>query len=164
MNAHCAFFNSELRNVYLICSGVAWCKYSLLTYRKCFMTSATEGEGGYVFTPLCLFVCLCAGYLKMLETDADEILWMCWVCEKEESIQLWWRSGSDNFLSDSSPLRDSAKPIYSMISQKVVDRLGVSQGRIDSISVKIRIRIWIRELFNCQSDSSPFRERTKNDI
>ena len=28
--------------------------------------------------------------------------------------------------------------------RNLVDRLGVSQGRIDSILVKIRIRIWIR--------------------
>ena len=47
------------------------------------VTSATEGEGGYVFTPLCLlaclsvclFICLCAGYLKKLWTDLDEIWW-----------------------------------------------------------------------------------------
>ena len=76
-----------------------------------------------------------------------------------------------SFLSDSSPLRDRAKLIYSMISQKVVDgfrrnlvdTLVVSQGRIDSILVKIQIRIWIRELFNCQSDSSPLRDSAKND-
>ena len=37
-------------------------------------TSTTEGEGGYVFTPFCLSVCLCAGYLKKLWTDLDEIL------------------------------------------------------------------------------------------
>ena len=48
------------------------------------------------------------------------------------------------------------KMICSMISQKIVDRfgwnfvdtLGVWQGRIDSILVKIWIRIWIRELLN----------------
>ena len=58
----------------------------------------------------------------------------------------------------------------STISQKVVDgfgrnlvgRLGVWQGRIDSILVKIRI--WIRELYNFKSDSSPLRDRAKNDI
>ena len=62
--------------------------------------------------------------------------------------------------------------IYSMISQKVVDgfrrnlvdRLGVSQRRIDSILVKIRIWIWIRELFNFQSDSSPLSNGAKNDV
>ena len=31
---------------------------------KLLVTSATEGEGSSVFTPFCLFVCLCAGYLK----------------------------------------------------------------------------------------------------
>ena len=57
------------------------------------VTSAAEGEGGYVFTPFCLFVCLficlCAGYLKKLWTDSDEILWTCWVCDNEELIQFW---------------------------------------------------------------------------
>ena len=38
------------------------------------VTSAAEGEGGYVFTPVCLFVCLCAGYLKKLPMDLDKIL------------------------------------------------------------------------------------------
>ena len=60
------------------------------------------------------------------------------------------------FKSDSSPLRDRAKPTLNMMSQKVVDgfglnlvdTLGVWQGRIDSILVKIRIRIWILDLFN----------------
>ena len=56
------------------------------------------------------------------------------------------------------------------ISQKVVDgfgrnlvdRLGVWPRRIDSIWVKTRI--WTRELFNfLKSDSSPLRDRTKND-
>ena len=43
-----------------------------------------------------------------------------------------------------------------------MDRLGVWPGRIDSILVKIRIRIWIRDFFFFLSDSSPLRERTKN--
>ena len=76
------------------------------------------------------------------------------------------------FFSDFSPLRDRAKPIYNRISQKVVDgfgrnmvgRLGVRQGLIYSISVKIRIQIWIRELFNFLSDSSPFKNRARNDV
>ena len=46
--------------------------------------------------------------------------------------------------------------VLCMISQKVVDgsgqnlvdRLGVWQGRVDSILMKILIQIWIRELFN----------------
>ena len=46
----------------------------------------------------------------------------------------------------------------------LLDRLGVSHGRIDSVLVKIKIGIWIRELFNIQSDSSPLRDRAKNDI
>ena len=72
-------------------------------------TSTTEGEGGYVFTPFCLFVYLCTGYLKKLWTDPDEIWWTGSVCDKDELIRS--ESGSDeyNFLSDSSPLRDRAK-------------------------------------------------------
>ena len=57
-----------------------------------FITSATKGEGGYVFTPL-LSVCLCAGYLKKLWTDPDEILWTEGydkkVCDKDKLIRFW---------------------------------------------------------------------------
>ena len=52
-------------------------------------TSATEGEGGYVFTPFCLFVCLCTRYLKKLWTDPNENLWTGWVCDKDEQIRFW---------------------------------------------------------------------------
>ena len=52
------------------------------------ITSTTEGEGGYVFTPLCLFVCLCAGYLKKLWTDSDETWWTR-ECDKDKLIQFW---------------------------------------------------------------------------
>ena len=48
--------------------------------------------------------------------------------------------------------------------RNLVDRLGVSRGRIDSIFVKIRIWIWKQELFNFLSDSSPLRDWAKNDI
>ena len=50
--------------------------------------------------------------------------------------------------------------------QNLVDRLGVYQGRICWILVKIRIRIqiWIRQYLNFRSDSSPLRDRAKNDI
>ena len=84
-----------------------------------------------MFSPLsfCLFVCLRAcGYLKKLWTDPDENLWTGSVCDKDELIRFWCTSGSGsdywNFKSDSSPLRDRAKPIYSTISQKVVDGFG----------------------------------------
>ena len=57
------------------------------------VTSASEGEGGYVFTLFCLFfclfVCLFAGYLKKLWIDLDEIWWAGWVCDKEELVQFW---------------------------------------------------------------------------
>ena len=56
-------------------------------------------------------------------------------------------------------MRDRAKPIYSTISQKVVDGF----GQIDSILVKLRIQIWIRELFNFKSDSSRLRDGAQND-
>ena len=46
-------------------------------------------EGGYVFTPVCLFVCLCAGYLKKLWTDSDEIWWAGLVCDKDELIRFF---------------------------------------------------------------------------
>ena len=47
--------------------------------------------------------------------------------------------------------------------QNLVDTLGVWPRWIDSI-LKIRIQIWIRELFNFLSDSSPFRDRAQNTI
>ena len=53
------------------------------------VTSATEVEGIYVFTPFCLSVCLCTGYLKKLCTDLDETWWTFWVCDKEELIRFW---------------------------------------------------------------------------
>ena len=52
-------------------------------------TSATKSEGGYVFTPLSLFVCLCVGYVTKLWTDSNESWWTGWVCDKEELIQFW---------------------------------------------------------------------------
>ena len=56
-----------------------------------FFTFTTDGEGGYVFTPLCLSVCLslCVGYLKKLGTDSDETRWTDWVCDKDELIRFW---------------------------------------------------------------------------
>ena len=94
-------------------------------------------EGGWrLFSPLsvCLFVCLWTAYHKKL-WNSDEIWWRDWVCDKEENITFWWRleSGSGDrvgakqgrldsilvetqiwiriqeFLNDSSPLRDGAK-------------------------------------------------------
>ena len=49
----------------------------LIFYIYFVITSTTEGEGGYIFTPfclsVCLFVCLCTGYLKKFWTDPDEV-------------------------------------------------------------------------------------------
>ena len=38
---------------------------------------------------VCLFVCLCSGYLKNLWTDPDEILWTGWLCDKDELFRFW---------------------------------------------------------------------------
>ena len=38
---------------------------------------------------LCLFVCLCAGYLKKLWTDSDETWWTGWVFDHDELIRFW---------------------------------------------------------------------------
>ena len=57
------------------------------------VTSATEGEGGYVFTPFCLSVCLsiwlCTGYLKKLYPGLGETRWTGWVCRKDKLIRFW---------------------------------------------------------------------------
>ena len=54
-----------------------------------FLSLSPKVEGGYVFTPVCLFVCLCAGYRKKLWMDSDEILWAGWVCDYNELIRFW---------------------------------------------------------------------------
>ena len=51
------------------------------------VTSTTEGEGFHPFLSVCLFVCLCTGYLKKLWTDPDEILWTGSVCDNDELFQ-----------------------------------------------------------------------------
>ena len=60
----------------------------------------------------CLFVCLWVGYLKKLRTDSDKTWWTGWFGDKDELNPFRWRSGSENFLSDSSPLSDGATTIY----------------------------------------------------
>ena len=102
-----------------------WC-WPLIKLMICLLHYLHHRRWRRLFSPLSVFVCLsflCAGYLKKLWMDPDETLWTRWVCDKEELIQFWWRSksGSDNFLSDSSPLRDRARNdmvLYGMIFQK----------------------------------------------
>ena len=53
----------------------------------------TKGRLRLCFHP-CLIVCLWAGYLKKLWMHSDEILWRGWMCDKDELIRFWWRSGS----------------------------------------------------------------------
>ena len=48
------------------------------------ITSATEGEGGCFYPSLS--VCLCAGYLKKLWMDPDEIWWASGACDKDELL------------------------------------------------------------------------------
>ena len=68
-------------------------------------------DGGYVFTPVCLSVCLWAGYLKKLRTNSGKTRWTGWVYDMDELIRFWWRCRSrcSNILSDSSQLRESIK-------------------------------------------------------
>ena len=56
------------------------------------ITSAKEG--GYVFSLVCLSVCLSVGLLANLWTDFDEIFWRGRAWLKDQVIQFWWRSGS----------------------------------------------------------------------
>ena len=46
--------------------------------------------------PSCLFVCLCAGYLKTWSADLKGTRWTVWVCEKDKMIRFWWRSRSES--------------------------------------------------------------------
>ena len=52
------------------------------------ITSATEGEGGYVFTPFCLFVWI-QDISEKLGIDPDEVLWTGSVCDKDELMRFW---------------------------------------------------------------------------
>ena len=63
-------------------------------------------DGGYVFTP----VCLCAGHLKKLWKDSDEIWLRGCVCDNNKFIRFLLKIQMLEFKKiDSSPLRDGAK-------------------------------------------------------
>ena len=125
------------------------------------ISSATEGEEGYVLTPLCLFFCLSVCRISQKFVDGSR-----WNLEGRLGVTRtkWLDFDEDPDLDPTTRIfkvilhqwEIRPKMICSMISQKAVDRfgwnfvdtLGVWQGRIDSILVKIWIRIWIRELLN----------------
>ena len=53
-------------------------------------------DGGYVFTPVCLSVCLFDWLFvnKISQKVVDVVLWRAWVCDEDEMIRFWWRSES----------------------------------------------------------------------
>ena len=54
------------------------------------VTPTTEGEGGYVFTSVCLFVCLFVYRISQKVVDgSDEILWTGSVCDEDELFRFW---------------------------------------------------------------------------
>ena len=51
-------------------------------------TSATEGEGGYVFTPFSLFVCV-QDISKSCGWIRTKFGGISWVCDHDELIRFW---------------------------------------------------------------------------
>ena len=130
-----------------------WAKNDIILESMIF-TSATKGKGGYVFTPFCLSVCVSVYRISQKVVDGSG-----WNFVDRSGV---WQGQTDYiFMTIQIRIRRpeffewfftiGPKTIYSTISQKVVvgfgrnlvETLGVSQGRIASISVKIRIRIRI---------------------
>ena len=54
----------------------------LLEFFEWFFTIERSGQKQYI-----------AWYLKKLWTDPDEMLWTGSVCDKDEMVRFWWRSG-----------------------------------------------------------------------
>ena len=91
-----------------------------------------------------------AWHFKKLWLDSDETWWAGCVCNIEELIRFWWRSGSDNFFkTDPSPLNDRAKLICSTIFQRIRDGFGWNfvdelvrwEEQAHYIFVQVRIQI-----------------------
>ena len=111
---------------------------------------------------VCLSLCFCQ-FSRLLGTVFKQSFWNFFLCVGDQP-----RTATLNFVEDPNPDPDlrifevilhhweiGPQTFYSMISQKVLDgftwnlmdRLGVWQGRIDSILMKIQIRIRIWKLF-----------------
>ena len=58
-----------------------------------YLIPPTKLDGGYVFTPVCLFVCsflcLLAGLLEKLLMVLDQILWGASPTPRDKSIKCW---------------------------------------------------------------------------
>jgi len=113
------------------------------------------GRAGPFFgRPILLLVFVCV-----------DIPWLCASFESPVSNACGWNSRIHRLEGLSAycwPCRVSEK-VVDGFGWNVVDTLGVWRRRIDSILLKIRIRIQIRGLFNFLSDSSPLKDGAKND-
>ena len=107
-----------------------------------------------------LFVCLSHDFWPQFSSNRFEIFCLCRWPVKDSNAKFWWRSESGPDLrifkvilrhwEIGSKIRCSTicQKVMDEFTRNLVDRFGVPLGRIDSILVKIRILIPIRELFN----------------
>ena len=65
------------------------CKQPLLKLSSAFGEDLKVKDIMFSPVSVCLSFCLCAGYLKKLWTDSDEILWTGSLCDKDELIRFW---------------------------------------------------------------------------
>jgi len=67
-------------------------------------------QGGYVIVVVCLSVCLCllATLRKNFRPDLHEIFREGWHRTNEQTVKLWWRSGSG---TDPNPYRDTGSAL-----------------------------------------------------